>query len=761
MKLLLMLVTFCFLSSSVLAQKDKDETKDYSKMKEELNQKIFGTADPYFKDNKLPDQYKDESAVILAQKHSLESDSKMKFRIGLFARSGAKFSFFDIFRKKLFINDQSALTEYSQLSFNKLQSKGWSPLGKMKNYTFINIRLIKPNGSIKTIDVDESAVTIKNEKDQKENKIAIPDLSVGDIIDYYIANYYQEEEDGRITPVNYVLGDDYPILNYVISLQFDARISVEYQSINGAPDFKISPDADGGGNILDLAVKNVPKIKGLTWSSIYRQLPIIRLNYKRGYISHTDMKGIKEGDVLNATGKYADMIEAEMASTFSSVCYNAAVSTRIYKEQRSDIKKAWKQYISKHPQANNPDSIASFVFRQITWSDYFGNFGLQTNYDNAYYPQDLENQLYRIAKFGYIMLLEFKTDLDLLILPGKNSYTKENLFSIGDLSVLVKTHDGSPQYFSFSDNFDYGNIVPYYLQGEEAKVFPFDTKQLLGGKVLLVSLKGTSKITLPATDHKANAEFEVIAAKMDASDPQMLNVTRRVKAKGYLKKDEQAALTIYEEMATQTGITVDVTDDLITQNKNREKSMRKPEDELKALLEKARIKHKEDFEKEIERNYDIKAKEVKSYKILDFGANTDAPFEFEEEFVMDGWVKRAGNNYIVDFGKLISSQIEIKKDQRERVKDVYMPFPRSFSYHIEFTIPNGYTIEGLDKLNMSVENKAGGFISKVKTEGNKVIADVNKYYFNSFEPAAKWPLLLDFLDKSLEFNQQKVLIKKI
>ena len=126
MKQILLLVLLGLLAFSIAAQ--KEETKDYVRMKDELNEKIFGAVDPYFKDNKLPEQYRDESAVVLAQKHTLESDSKMKFKIGLFASAGPKYSFFDIFRRKLFINDQSALKEYSELSFNKLQSKDWSYL---------------------------------------------------------------------------------------------------------------------------------------------------------------------------------------------------------------------------------------------------------------------------------------------------------------------------------------------------------------------------------------------------------------------------------------------------------------------------------------------------------------------------------------------------------------------------------------------------------------------------------------------------------
>ena len=170
-------------------------------------------------------------------------------------------------------------------------------------------------------------------------------------------------------------------------------------------------------------------------------------------------------------------------------------------------------------------------------------------------------------------------------------------------------------------------------------------------------------------------------------------------------------------MAQQTGMTIDVTDDLITQNNNRGKSARKSQDELESLIEKARTKHKEDFENEIERNYEAKAKQVKKYKISNFGIDVNSPFEFQEEFDMDGWIKKAGNNYILDFGKLITGQLEIEKDQRERVKDIYMPFPRSFSYHIEFTLPDGYSVDGLDRIEWSGRKRNRRVYFQSKTRG--------------------------------------------
>ena len=757
MKQVYAIILCFFFSLSLLAQ--KGESKDYKAMKNELNEKIFGSPDPYFTSNTIPADYKDESVVVIAQKQTLESDSRYKLRIA--STSGVKYYFYDIFRKKLLINDQSALEEYSQLGFTKLQSKDWSPVGKLKNYTFINIRVIKPNGTTKTIDIDESSVLLKDEKDEKKNKIAIPDLSVGDMLDYYVANYYQESDDNKITPLIYVLGDDHPILNYVISLQLDARIAAEYQCINGAPDFKVSPDQQGGGNVLNMAVKNIPKIKGLIWASSYRQLPIIRLNYKRGKISRDGMPDIREGNVSKATKAYADLTEANMASIMNEVLYAGAVSTRIYKYERGSATDAWKKYIKMHPEANRPDSMTAFLFRYMSYMYFTYSFTPKTNFDVAYSEVDLERQLYRISQFAYISLLEFKKDLELLVVSGKNSYERDNLFSVGDLSVLVRTTGPNPQYFSFGDVLCFQNTIPYYLQGEKAKVYPFDSKGMLGGKLLFIEKKESSITTLPSSDHKANSQSETILVKPDAADLLLMNVNRKVSTVGNLKKDEQAALLILEELALQTGPPAGETDDLITIHINKSKERKKEADEIKTLLGKARVKHKEDFEHEIERVYDVKAKELKQYRITSFGMSEASPFDFEEEFVMEGWSKRAGNNYIVDIGKLIASQISIDKDQRQRTKDVYMPYPRSFNYRIEFTIPSGYSADGVEKLTMSVENEAGAFKSVAKLNGNKLIIDINKYYLHSFEPASKWPLLLSFLDKAIEFNQQKILLKKM
>ncbi|MEI9945441.1 MAG: hypothetical protein WDN26_14645 [Chitinophagaceae bacterium] len=52
-------------TASLVAQ--GDESKEYAKMKVELSEKIFGSTDSYFKTTEIPEKYKNESIVVLAQ----------------------------------------------------------------------------------------------------------------------------------------------------------------------------------------------------------------------------------------------------------------------------------------------------------------------------------------------------------------------------------------------------------------------------------------------------------------------------------------------------------------------------------------------------------------------------------------------------------------------------------------------------------------------------------------------------------------------
>src|SRR5690606_1893601 len=126
----------------------------------------------------------------------------------------------------------------------------------------------------------------------------------------------------------------------------------------------------------------------------------------------------------------------------------------------------------------------------------------------------------------------------------------------------------------------------------------------------------------------------------------------------------------------------------------------------------------------------------------------------------DSFVKKAGNNLVVEIGKILTGQIEVGKDERERTTGIYMGFPRTLENEIVFLIPEGYTVSGIEKLNVNVTNSTGGFVSTAVQTGNKLVCKTKKYYANYYEPNTNWPQMVDFLEAAYQFTQEKILLKK-
>ena len=197
--------------------------------------------------------------------------------------------------------------------------------------------------------------------------------------------------------------------------------------------------------------------------------------------------------------------------------------------------------------------------------------------------------------------------------------------------------------------------------------------------------------------------------------------------------------------------------DLVRNKKDKEKYKK----EYAALLEKLKQDKVEKFKKEIEDEYEITVDkhDLTINKTGRFGVND--PLVFTENFnITSNFIKKAGNNYILNIGKFISSQIDIEEKEHDRTNNIYTQFPRTFDYAIELNIPQGYSVSGLDKLNVTIENETGSFTSKAEIKDNKLIIVSTKKYLNSFEPNANWKKMIAFLDAAYQFTQEKVLLKK-
>jgi hypothetical protein len=152
---------------------------------------------------------------------------------------------------------------------------------------------------------------------------------------------------------------------------------------------------------------------------------------------------------------------------------------------------------------------------------------------------------------------------------------------------------------------------------------------------------------------------------------------------------------------------------------------------------------------------------MKEQKITSMGVRHTAPdFVYSSSFTMGGLVKKAGNNLIVEIGKMQGQPLAVKDEQRKRGIDVYMPFARSIEYIIEMEIPEGYTAEGVEALNVKVENETGTFATQATNTDKLVTIKVKKHYSHSYENAAEFEKMLLFIDASNTWVNSKLLLKR-
>lgn len=737
---------------SFMCMQTMAQNNEYTEMALEVDQEIWNDKDPIFTSNELPVAFKNESAVILARKQVIETNTERKGKSLLYI--GKMHSTIKkTIRERIFINDQVSLDKYSEINFDQLQSKQNGAITKLRTYTFMGIRVTKPGGDVQKITVDEAAVKLEETKAGVKNKIAVPNLAIGDVLDYYITYFDQARTDKDVDYFSFIFGDEYPIVNLSIRVLLDKRVAAQYQCINGAPDFKKSLQDDD--NLMELTASNLTKYSNVLWTSPNRQVPIVRIKYAFADIRHSRLRNdfTRTGVVekVNSPQDIENTIATEIGKLLTTIPLDP------------DVKKKWKKYATEHNiDKNNADSIVSFVYYYYRFYN-FGNYRrLKEDYSSSSYFLGDYGQLVAGLSIMRVLDKDFDIDADVLLLTGKNSVGNKDLFSPGDLNFLFRVPFAKPVYLYLGNSlYNYGEVPPAFEE-EEFRIINYRSINTAdGGIKQKIAEKTNGTATVFRTQASDNSQTENLEINIEKSNPQLLNIQRKVVTTGHLRRDLQAAALLMEEYMIAERKALNIEKDMEATWKSWGKTYRESWEEAKVLLDKARVAHKEKIESELTEQYVDKPKELKSYTILQNGLRgSKAEMEMEEAFTMDGWVKKAGNNYIVEAGKFAGVQLEIKADQRERKLDVYMPFTRSYNNNIVFNIPDGYAVEGLEKLNKSVKNECGGFESSAKLEGNKLVITVKKYYSNILEPASNWSKITAFVDEGFAFTKEKILLKK-
>ena len=704
-----------------------NDEKKYAEFAEQLKQQVWSTSLSEFSNYYCPDEYvKNYSAVILASRTDVELTRKSYIKMtGLMGFSGAKkLGRHELTRMLIKLNDEAAIKKFSEFDYSTFK-KSYTIFGQQESeMKVLGVRVIKPSGTIVNVNTSDYMVTREGNYDSEvSHKLAVPGLEVGDVMDIF---FFDEEivHDRNMKPFTFIMKDEYPILHYRVRCVVDKKITVQYRTLNGAPDFKISTDKDKH-TILETEINNINGVIPDLWYNKSSQAPMILLYAYDKSVTGGGIKSVKNEDRgLQANPDYRSILIDDF--TLMKYEIDNAKQSRFYKAfgfLKKDIDIAKK----------DPDKETAAQRLYNAFIYYAAGFDKDTEKFTPYEFVGALRKMFAMSEIPCTMIITTDTDNEPI----------EQLINNQNTSWLIKTPGGAyyaaPEYKCQTPG-----ILPADLQGRKAAFI----KKLDNEKTdYYMEL-------LPQNDYSQNRDVVNLKASLDGLN---VNIDRNETLTGTSKELITSVLISDQQMM----------DDYDKQLK-REKSY------LEALSKKDRKGMEDKFEKdkeeqtEIYRNevdlyHDMKPLEFKSFEIISTGLDTQNPdFSYRSQYSLDGLVKKAGDNLVLSVGKLLGSQLSLEGHDRERDCDVYRTAANQLVWDIIVDIPDGYTVsqESLDKLQQLVRNDAGEFTARANVDGNKLHLQATKSYFKSYYPLSQWQELLKIIDTASEYTNRQIVIRK-
>jgi hypothetical protein len=694
------------------------------KKSEEIKRLMWNSDDKDFAVTKTPDKWKNQSAIIIAKSNFLSYRKTLLL-------SSLDHDNYDHFRIKLL--DNKAIERYAQQSI-----PGSGRYGDTDYKFYAGYKIIKPDGREIEISLDQAVKESRelNNRGFDVYKLAIPNLEVGDILDYYIA----EEQTIMIykyysfNPIIFQLHEEYPVMKRKIMFDVLRKCYINLKSLNGAPEFELTEDAAREKSHYSLEDSDRESSKDVQWLFPYRELPAIkfRITYATGMLAAMIPNFIGSPGVLKSSVSKEE-VEKLLASAFSNYMTSFPELKAYMKKQYKDVK-----------DNNILAREAFYVLRNINrvkWAE--------TRLLDSEDADPERSVIYDITALSNYYRLK-KIDHEVIIGIPRQISSLDNLLLENELTFMIKVNTSKPFYLGrFTNNGMVGEVDPD-LQGE--------TVYSANGLVPPISWK-IKKIEIPVISHEVNATESNYKVKIVDLSEGTIEVDLVKSFSGASRIGSQNALLDfyhYQDEET-TKFKVNTSYPPVLTKAETKSRVNKKSDYMASRDE----NYGKTLKNILEDDFDLTIEEPTDFKIIQTGRFDDKPeFKYSCKVPMKGAVKKAGANYLIDVGKLIEEQVQIMDEDKVRNYNIYMPFARSFRYTVEVEIPEGYSIQGAEKLNVAVENAAGGFKGSARIESNKLIVEAYKYYKSNYEKKEKWSLITDFLQAAYDFTQKQVLLQK-
>ncbi|HKZ65860.1 MAG TPA: hypothetical protein VJ111_05880 [Chitinophagaceae bacterium] len=687
---------------------------------------------PAFTGNTIPDKWKKESAIVMGYSRSVLFDRKSSG--GFFSRKERSLYFLEKVRFKIKLNDNNSVQAFSEIYFRY----------GAKEDGFI-ARIIKPDETVVNVDL-KNAVGIETSNkipeffqsffDQiaysqyKYYKIPVANLEPGDILEYITTTKSRLDVTSsgyvEFEPSYEVCSKKYPLIYNEIIFETDDKSFFKSLSLNGAPQFVKENSAEKSFFRYVFTDKNREVEKDINFVKPFLQYALVK--FQIIYSNSDQAKGALIGE------------KGELKKEFS-------------KEELA--RKAWEDYemVSDGPLYDGPPSVQAFI--NACWAE------LKKTGANKLPAEQYINQVYYLIrnkilfrnrylsdkKFAHIFgSLLFQRDIksDLVITISNNvGKLKEILFG-QEIRYIIKVDN--KLFFNVTDFSNPGDLEESLLDNEAYIIYAPAKK---GGQ------QEIKPFTLPGTSAADNMAEIIINTELSSGMNSLL-VARTSSYKGIHKainSDNALRFTPY------------IFDDYKNYNGNSptdNMKSREAEDyynSIQALKEEYK-KQKPEFVKEsLQSEYNQRVSNVHFNLINDGRTQKKNTLIFKEGFELTDFVRKAGKKYMVNLAGLTGSQLQIKKEERERKYDIDVRYPRTFSWTITFKIPDGYTVEGLTEINKKVKNETGSFSIAAKEENGSVILNITKEYRTRKISKTKWNEMLAFIDAAYNSSFRYILLK--
>ena len=691
---------------------------------------LWSQSTTQFAASTIPEKYKKESAVIFGFKRELSIDKQSK--AGFIKKGEKSLVFFENVRFKIILNDKNSVKSFTEFYFRYSDKvDGFAAKVTKKDGTTTNVDLSE---AIKVESVKEVPEFFKSFFDQEVTtgnryyKVAIPDLEPNDILEYVAITKSKLDVRGNgfieFSPQYEQCSKKYPILFNQIAIETDDKSYFKALSKNGAPEFKkeVANNSDFFRYVFtdnDRATE-----KDVNFVNAYRQFPFIK--FQVIYSSKDEVKGALMGN----TG--------EIKSNFTK----EELAKKAWEDYTLTGKEMKGYYAKKEYASNFWQALKKLGAKDWSEKEYIKNaYYRLRNYvlNNDTYLSDKDAAYF----FGYL-LTEKDIKYDVVISVSNQIGELKDVLFENEIRYVIKV--GKDFYYNYTDHSNPGELVESLL-ASEAYIITEPNKK--------TGDQSITPITLPNATYEENTSNLIIDVSLN-NDLSSLTVSRTSAYNGINKNGSISDALRY---------TTVILDDYKNYggenptNKMTPKEEAKYNDDVKTFKKNSKEAKDEYVKKDLEKDYG------KKVVLKDFIINSDGrslknkELNYTEIFELQNMVRKAGKKLLINIPGLVGSQLQFKKEERNRKNDIDVDYARGIHWVINFKIPNGYTLEGINELNNKVENEIGTYSCKATQANGKATIEITKQYKKATFSKAKWNDMLSFIDAAYNTSFKNVLLK--